>query len=261
MKQRLVRNAMLVFLTLLVIFASGCTDNSDSEDAPVQETTDEGMANETNSADEASVDMVDTADFVESVDNRYFPLEPGTTFVYEGQVQTTDTDIEVYVTDQTKDVMGVTTTVVRQSESFDGELVEETDSWYAQDVDGNVWYFGKDVKDYDNGEVVSTEGSWEAGVDGAEPGIVMFGDPQPGLAYRQVYYENRLEDQAAVVSLTENVTVPYGSFENSLLIRQWSDLEMGYEVNKYYAEDVGLIKEIAVRGSDEEFELVNVTSE
>ena len=98
-------------------------------------------------------------------------------------------------------------------------------------------------------------------MDGAEPGIVMLGDPQPGLAYRQVYYENMLEDQAEVISLTENVTVAHGSFENSLLIRQWSDLEMGYEVNKYYAENVGLIKEIAVRGSDEEFELVNVTSE
>jgi hypothetical protein len=261
LKQRLVRNAILILLAVLIIFASGCTDTSDSEDSSVQETTDEEVANDSGGADEVAAGTIDPANFVEGVDNRYFPLEPGTTFAYEGQVQTTDTDIEVYVTDQTKDVMGVTTTVVRQSESFDGELVEETDSWYAQDTDGNVWYFGKDAKEYDNGEVVSTAGSWEAGVDGAEPGIVMLGDSQPGLAYRQVYYENRLEDQAAVVSLTENVTVPYGSFENSLLIRQWSDLEMGYEVNKYYAEDVGLIKEMAVRGVDEEFELVNVTYE
>lgn len=252
MERRFVRNALVIFLGALIIISSGCTDNSDSENAPVQETTNEDMTNDS---------VVDPADFVEGVDNPYFPLEPGTTFVYEGQVETVATDLEVYVTDQTKDVMGVTTTVVRENESIDGELVEEAYSWYAQDVDGNVWYFGRDAKEYDNGEVSGTTGSWEAGVDGAQPGVVMLGDPQPGLAYRQEYYEGILEDQAAVVSLIENVTVPYGSFENVLLIQQWSDLEMGYEANKYYVKDVGLVKEMAVRGSDEEFELVDITTE
>ncbi|MDW7732884.1 MAG: hypothetical protein SCH66_10715 [Methanolobus sp.] len=252
MERRFVRNAILVFLGVLIIFASGCADNSESENAPVQETMDEGMANDS---------VVDPADFVEGVDNPYFPLEPGTTFFYEGQVETVPTDVEIYVTDQTKDVMGVTTTVVRENESIDGELVEVAYSWYAQDTDGNVWYFGKDAKEYDNGEVVDTIGSWEAGVDGAEPGIVMLADPQPGLAYRQEYYEGVLEDQAAVVSLTENVTVPSGSFENSLLIQEWSAIDHGYEVNKYYAKDVGLVKEMAVRGADEKFELLSMTGE
>lgn len=252
MERRFVRNAIMIFLGVLIIISSGCTDNSGSENAPVQETTDEGMANDS---------VVDPADFIEGMDNPYFPLEPGMTFVYEGQVNTVPTDLEVYVTDQTKDVMGVTTTVVRENESIDGELVEVAYSWYAQDKEGNVWYFGKDAKEYDNGEVSGTTGSWEAGVDGAQPGVVMLGDPQPGLAYRQEYYEGILEDQAAVVSLTENVTVPYGSFDNVLLIQQWSDIEMGYEANKYYVKDVGLVKEMAVRGSDEEFELVDIITE
>ncbi|WP_406655800.1 hypothetical protein V7O62_08340 [Methanolobus sp. ZRKC2] len=204
---------------------------------------------------------IDPANFVEEVDNPYFPLEPGTTFVYEGESELKEVDAQMYVTNQTKEVMGVNATVVRDTEWIDGEIVEESYNWYAQDTDGNVWYLGKDAKDYDNGEVIDTVGSWEAGVDGAEPGIIMLGDPQPGLAYREVYYEDRIEDQAAVVSLGENVTVPYGSFENSLLIQEWSDLELGYEVNKYYVEDVGLVKEMTVRGAIEDLELVDITTE
>lgn len=265
MKQRFIRNVILVFLGVLIILSSGCTDNSDSEDAPVQETTDEGMTNKTGSADEVSTDMnasiVNPANFVEGIDNPYFPMKPGTTFFYEGSSVMATLNFERYVTNQTKDVMGVTTTVVRDREWIDGELVEEAYGWYAQDMDGNVWYFGKDAKEYEAGEVVDTEGSWEAGVDGAQPGVIMLNDPQPNLAYRQEYYEGVLEDTAEVINLSENVTVPYGSFENVLKIREWTPLESDFEVNKYYAKDVGLIKEITVRGEGEVLELVDVTTE
>jgi hypothetical protein len=251
MERILVRNAILVFLGVLIVLASGCTDNSDSENAPVQETTNEGMTNDS---------VADPADFVEGIDNPYFPLEPSTTFVYEGKSVMATINFERYVTNQTKDVMGVNTTVVRDREWIEGELVEEAYGWYAQDKDGNVWYFGKDAKEYEGGEVVDTEGSWEAGVDGAQPGIIMLNDPQPGLAYRQEYYAGEAEDMAEVLSLSENVTVPYGSFENSLMIKEWTPLESEFEVNKYYAKDVGLLKEITVEGEGAVLELVNITA-
>lgn len=265
MERRLVRNAILVFLGVLIIFASGCTDNSDSENAPVQETTNEEMTNATGNVDEGLADnynsTIDPDNFVEGIDNPYFPLTPGTTFFYEGRAVMANINVERYITNQTKDVMGVTTTVVRDRELIDGELVEEAYGWYAQDRDGNVWYFGKDAKEYEGGEVVDTEGSWEAGVDGAQPGIIMLNDPQPGLAYREEYYEGEAEDMAEVLSLSENVTVPYGSFENSLMIKEWTPLESEFEVNKYYAMDVGMLKEISVEGEGVVLELVNITTE
>jgi hypothetical protein len=157
--------------------------------------------------------------------------------------------------------MGVTTSIVRETEWEDGELVEDTFDWFAQDVDGNVWYFGEDSKEYEDGEVVSTAGSWEAGVDGAKPGIIMQADPQIGLAYRQEYYAGEAEDMAEVISLTGNATVPYGSFDNVLITREWTPLEPGIEENKYYAMDVGLIMEETVEGGSGSLELVDITTE
>lgn len=281
MKRKLVRNVVFVLLGVLVILASGCTDNSGSEDTttqeePVQETaaqeTTEEMTNETGNAteEETVVDEtstaeydpeIDPANFAEVIDNPYFPLEPGTTFVYEGESDGETIDVEIYVTDQTKEVMGVTTIVVREREWEGGELVEDTLDWFAQDKDGNVWYFGEDSKEYEDGEVVSTAGSWEAGVDGAKPGIIMKGDPQPGDVYRQEYYEGEAEDMAEVLSLEESVTVPYGAFENCLQTKEWTPLEPGIEENKYYASGVGLLLEVAISEGDERLELVEITTE
>jgi hypothetical protein len=95
-------------------------------------------------------------------------------------------------------------------------LAEETLDWYAQDQAGNVWYFGEDSKEIENGTVVSTKGSWEAGVDGAKPGVVMQANPQIGVSYRQEYYYGEAEDMAEVLSLSESVSVAFGSYQNCL---------------------------------------------
>src|ERR1044071_5051914 len=118
--------------------------------------------------------QIDPANFVRAVTNPFFPLVPGTTFVYEGETEGVPTREVMTVTNETKLILGVTTTVVHVQSFEDGVLIEETFDWYAQDVDGNVWYFGEDTMELDEaGNVISTEGSWEAGVDGAEPGIIM----------------------------------------------------------------------------------------
>jgi len=205
---------------------------------------------------------IDPADFVDRVDNRYFPLTPGTTFVYEGETEDGEAvRVEDYVTHETKQVLGVTCVVVRNRVIENGDLVEETFDWYAQDKDGNVWYFGEDAKEYEAGVVVSTKGSWEAGVDGAMPGIIMEANPQVGDLYRQEYYKGEAEDMAEVLSLTEPASIIYGSFDNLLMTREWALLEPGVVEHKYYAPGVGLILEVMVEGGSERVELVEITTE
>lgn len=196
---------------------------------------------------------IEATRFVANVDNQYFPLVPGTAFVYE----TPDgaERVEVRVTEETRSILDVTCTVVMVREFEDGELVEETADWYAQDMDGNVWYFGEDTKEYEDGEVVSTAGSWEAGVDGARPGIIMQGAPAVGASYRQEYYAGVAEDMGEILSLEESVTVPYGSFERVLKTKDWTPLEPGDVEHKYYAPGVGVILEVE---GDDRLELVSV---
>jgi len=188
-------------------------------------------------------------------------LIPGTTFVYEGESEGEAIRDEVFVTNETRTVMGVDTVVVRDREFEDGELVEETFDWYAQDKDGNVWYFGEDSREYEDEELVSTAGSWEAGVNGAQPGIIMEGNPQIGDTYRQEYLAGEAEDMAEVVSLNESVSVTYGSFEDCLKTKEWTLLEPGIEENKYYAAGTGLLLEMTVKGESERLELVDITTE
>jgi len=202
---------------------------------------------------------IDPANFVSVIDNPYFPLEPGTTFIYEGHSEGTPTREEMTVTKETKVILGVTTTVVHHLAYEDGVLVEDTFDWYAQDVDGNVWYFGEDTKELDeNGNVISTAGSWEAGVDGAQAGIIMEADPQVGDRYYQEFYRGEAEDQAKVLELNESICVRYGCFENVLVTREWTRLEPGVVELKYYAEGVGFIFGTMVKGGEEEIELVRV---
>ncbi len=199
---------------------------------------------------------INPADFVAGVDNLLFPLVPGTQYVYQGGEET----IEVTVTDDTKQILGVTTIVVRDVVSVGSEIIEDTYDWYAQDKAGNVWYFGEDTKEYEDGQVVSTEGSWEAGVDGAKPGIIMHAtQPAIGVPYRQEYYACEAEDMAELVSLSESVTVPYGSFDNCLQTRDFTPLEPNVNEYKYYAPGVGLVLEVDVQ-SGARTELIEVTT-
>src|SRR5262245_58370960 len=159
---------------------------------------------------------VDAASFVAGVDNPYFPLSPGTTFFYEGQKDGVPARDEFYVTHDTTQILGVTCTVVRDRAFENAQLVEETFDWFAQDRDGNVWYFGEDTTEYENGVPISHEGSWRAGVAGALPGIVMEAHPHVGDKYAQECAPSVAQDMAQVQSVSQSVTVPYGSYDDVL---------------------------------------------
>jgi len=201
--------------------------------------------------------QLDPTNFVTGIDNPYFPLVPGTTFVYEGDGE----HIEIIVTHDTKTILGIECVVVRDTVTVDGEISEDTYDWYAQDVDGNVWYMGEDTKEYEGGAVTSAAGSWEAGVDGALPGIVMQAHPQVGQSYRQEYYAGEAEDMAEVIELGATATVAYGTYKNLIITREWTPLQPGIAENKYYAEGIGLVLELTVEGGSGRVELISITSE
>jgi hypothetical protein len=202
---------------------------------------------------------VDPANFGGTIDNRYLPFKPGTAFHYEGVRGTTpQTDDEV-VTHQTKRILGVRCTVVRDTVSEHGRPVERTYDWYAQDKQGNVWYMGEDSFELSHGHFVKASDSWQSGVNGAKPGIIMPAHPRPGDAYRQEYYPpGKALDEARVLRLSGTLTVPYGAFKRLLVTSERSPLEPQTE-QKYYAPGVGEIAERVVKGHHEQFQLVSVT--
>jgi hypothetical protein len=199
-----------------------------------------------------------TQPFVAGADNPYFPLLVGATWAYEGVAGDEVERIEVVVTGETRTVDGVESVVVRDTVSVDGEVVEDTFDWYARDEAGNVWYVGEETEEFEDGEVVSTSGSWEAGVDGAEPGVIMWADPEAriGEAYYQEYYEGEAEDQARVVRVEPSVTVAAGTFEDVIVIEEWNPFDEGVVEEKYYAPGVGVILEEKVAGGSERVELL-----
>ena len=202
---------------------------------------------------------VDPGNFVSVVNNPYFPLPPGTTFIYEGESTGAPTRDEMAVTRDTKQILGVAVTVVHHRAYEDGVLIEDTLDWFAQDKAGNVWYFGEDTKELDeNGNVISTEGSWEAGVNGAEPGIIMPANPKKGDRYQQEFAPDVAEDMAQVIGFEDSLCVRYGCFEDVLVTKEWSPFEKGVVENKYYAKGVGFIFGDMVKGGDEQSELVRI---
>jgi hypothetical protein len=187
------------------------------------------------------------ADFSTTIDNRYLSFKPGTVFTYK---QTSGDVVEQDVLDRTKTILGIQTVVVHDfSMSAAGEMLEDTYDYFAQDRAGNVWYFGEDTKAY-SGTTVSTAGSWIAGESCAKPGIVMTASPSVGDHYRQEYRPAEAEDEAEVVSLTETVMVPYGTFSNCLQTKETTALAPGDVENKYYCPDVGLILSVDVGSID-----------
>jgi hypothetical protein len=207
---------------------------------------------------------IDPSNFVKEVDNPYFPLEPGTTWVYEGKTPEGIERVEDTVLREKERVMGVECVVLRDRVWLNGELIEDTVDWHAQDKEGNVWYFGEYTKEYENGKVVSTEGSFVAGEEGALPGIIMPADPQVGDSYRQEYYKGEAEDMAEVISLNgeglnDAVSTPYDSFSEDVLVtKDWNPLEPDILEHKYYAPGIGLIGETKVTGPAEKIELIDV---
>lgn len=198
----------------------------------------------------------DANNFVSSVTNPYLPLTPGTIFTFR-----TDNGIEtntVEVTHQTKSILGVPTTVVHDRVYSNGTLSEDTFDWYAQDKQGNVWYFGEDTKEIVNG-VVNTEGSWQAGVNGAKAGVIMLADPKIGDSYKQEDAPGVVADMGKVVSLKETAVVPYGTFTPCLETAEWTPLEPGDRSDKFYYKGLGVVLEVAHRQGGERVELVSVT--
>ena len=260
---------------LLVVLSTGCVSSggpgisSQSAASPTTSTSSTSVPSPSGVASTSASSLapihgtyapsIDPANFVATIDNPYWPLKPGTAYHNEGVRGTTpQTDDEV-VTHQTKQILGVTCIVVRDTVSEHGVPIERTFDWYAQDRQGNVWYMGEDSLELKHGRFVKASDSWESGINGAQPGIIMPGNPQPGDAYRQEYYPpGEALDEARVLSLNGSVIVPYGRFKGVLVTSERSPLEPQTE-EKFYAHGLGEVEERVVSGHHEEFHLVSVT--
>ena len=192
--------------------------------------------------------------------NPYFPMAVGHTWTYGGSEV-----IEIEVLDETKEVLGVNCIVVHdrvwEVEAGEETLLEDTDDWYAQDLNGHVWYFGEIVLNYEDGELVDIEGSWTAGEDYAKPGYIMLADPQEGDYYRQEFALGNAEDMGAVENRGEEIVdVTYDVFTDDVLkTRDWTPIEPDVMEFKYYAPGVGMVKEIDPE-SGEQVSLIDMTT-
>jgi hypothetical protein len=204
---------------------------------------------------------LDPDDFTTAIDNPYLPLAVGSRWVYaETEAGEPDQKVVVEVTGKTKTVEnGVEALVVRDTVTEGGELIELTDDWYAQDSVGNVWYLGEDTAEYEDGERVCRCGSFEAGVDGAEPGIVMPANPEVGMTYRQEHYAGEAEDEGKILSLDEMAQAPAGFYPETVMTRDTNPLEPKVSEHKFYAEGVGLVLALHVSGGAGREELVSFT--
>ena len=184
--------------------------------------------------------------------NPYFPVAAGKKYIYEGQTQDGLERIEEQRLDTTKTILGITCIVVNFKAFLNGTLIEEAWDWYAQDNDGNVWYFGEAVDNYNtNGSLKDHAGSWEAGVDGAQPGTIMPANPQTGMVYREEYYFNHAEDRAEITGTGLTVSIPLGTYTNCIQTKNWTELEPDLNENKFYAPGIGLVKEVNVTDKTE----------
>jgi hypothetical protein len=203
--------------------------------------------------------VFDPNNFVAAVDNPYFPLPVGRTLVYSGIKDGQAQRDTVTVTTQTKVVLGVSATVVSDIADHDGTVLERTSDWYAQDKQGNVWYLGEDTVQFLANGKGDTSGSWEAGVKGALPGIVMEANPQIPDAYRQEFLAGQAEDTAWVVDRGGTVSVPYGKVRNVLTTLEATKLEPGAYDQKVYGPGIGIVSEQALTGDPELANLESVT--
>jgi hypothetical protein len=203
---------------------------------------------------------INPADFTSIVTNPYFPLTPGRRMTYkETAADGTQTQAVIIVLDQTKKIAnGVLARVVRDTVTGNGKVVEDTFDWFAQDRDGNVWYFGEQTAEFDNGTVTGTQGSFEAGVGGALAGVAVPAHPQQGMTYRQEYYQDQAQDNGEVLSTEEFAQVPAGLFRDVLLTRDSTPLEPDLLEYKLYAKGVGAVLILHASGGGGRDELISV---
>jgi hypothetical protein len=244
-----VRNLAPIAILLLATAAAACGGDSKSS-----EETNAPASTLPQGSEQVELDP---ADFTTTIDNPYWPMAPGNHWVYrEVDSEGGQKRVEVTVTKKTRAIMGIEARVVHDVVTEDGDLVEDTYDWYAQDADGNVWYLGEDTKEYEHGKVKSTEGSWEAGVDGAQAGVVMPAAPRVGMKYRQEYYLGEAEDRGEILSLTEKAMVPFGSFEQVLMTKDTTPLDSKILEHKFYARGIGPVLAISLSGGSDREELV-----
>jgi hypothetical protein len=196
-----------------------------------------------------------------NVDNPWYPLRPGTVMRYRGEKDGRKTTDVVTVTGRTKVISGVPCAVVRDRLFTRGRVVEDTTDWFSQDRAGTVWYFGEQTRELDlHGRTISTEGSWETGVKGALPGVIMPAHPRVGYAAAQEHFPGQAEDHFKVVSLSASRTVPYRAFRRHVMLtREWTPLEPGVIDHKYYVRGIGEVEERTARGPREFGTLVSIS--
>ena len=204
---------------------------------------------------------LDPAEFTVDIDNPYWPMEPGTRWVYrETDAEGSVLKVVVTVTSETKEIAnGITARVVRDTVTEEGNVVEDTFDWYAQDADGNIWYLGEDTAEFENGKISSRGGSFEAGTDGALAGVALPANPVDDMRYRQEYYEGEAEDQGEVITTGEQVEVKAGHYDDVLVTKDTNPLEPKILEFKFYARGVGPALAISVSGSSDREELTKVT--
>ena len=240
------RRAVPVLVAACALAACGSGDDSSSSASSTSSTT-------------AYAPAIDPATFTTSITNEWFPLAPGTVFVYDGEEDGEKQHNEVTVTHDTKVVDGVTCVVVHDVVFIAGKVREDTYDWYAQAADGAVWYFGEDTKElHADGSVSSREGSWESGKDGAQPGIIMTAHPTVGQHYRQEYRKGEAEDMATVTETGATATAPAGSYDDVLVVEETSRLEPDLREEKRYASGVGFVSSDTLKGGDEKWALVRI---
>ncbi len=229
-------------------FAAGCGGGDDT-----------GMPGADLPQGSESVEL-DPAAFTTEIDNRYWPMVPGRRWTYrETDEEGRELKVVVTVTSATKQIAnGVEARVVRDSVTREDELVEDTFDWYAQDADGNVWYLGEDTAEFEDGKVSSRSGSFEAGVDGALPGVIVPANPVDGMQYRQEYYKGEAEDNGEVLSTEELAQVPAGLYRNALLTKDTITIEPDVLEYKLYAPGLGPVLVLGVSGGGGREELVRV---
>ncbi len=235
---------IILFLlpVLLMLCAAGCNkDNTRS--SPI-------VPGDEREPDTTYHPQIDPESFTSAIDNSWLPMPAGYTYVYEGETEEGLEHIEVTFSADTRMVMGVECRVVRDKVWVDGEFVEDTWDWYAQDSQGNIWYFGEDSYDFEDGAWVLSSGSWEANVDGAQPGIYMHAVAEIGVDYRQEYYFNHAEDMARVLETNASATIGLGTYTDCRITLDWNPLEEGSEETKTYAPGVGQIRETIMETGD-----------
>jgi hypothetical protein len=244
------RKSILSFAALAALL-SACGGASNEKPAPKSAAPTPPPTGST-PATSAYNPKIDPAQFSSKITNPYLPWKPGATWIYSGTKDGQPERVEVRVTKATKTILGVKCVVVSDVVTVNSTLAEKTTDWYAQDKAGDVWYFGEDTAEYQNGVVTTTQGTWEAGVDNAKPGIVLRAHPTVGTPYRQEYRPGVAEDMARVLTLTSTQKVPAGTYKNVIETRDINPLDPSKIENKWFAKGVGPIRVLRIRSAHHE---------